>query len=168
MFHSPGQATGTIAGVQAGVQAGEQTALMPLPPAFDGFVEQSKRVSPTCPGQLRSQSLQRCVLAGLRGPIRGHGSFAPFANRPVSLRICPERIVVVAEGKVLCEHDRPIQRSHHLPARTICDWRHDPAVIQRKAPLSRFAGKPLPIVWQGMLACPGRGQRGRFAMVRLL
>jgi len=70
--------------------------------------------------------------AGLRGPIRGHGPFAPFANRPVSLRIYPERIVVVAEGKVLCEHDRLIQRSHHLPSRTIYDWRHCLAVIQRK------------------------------------
>jgi len=39
---------------------------------------------------------------------------------------------VVAEGKVLCEHDRLIQRSHHLPARTIYDWRHYLAVIQRK------------------------------------
>jgi len=40
--------------------------------------------------------------------------------------------VVVAEGKVLCEHDRLIQRSHHLPSRTIYDWRHYLAVIQRK------------------------------------
>lgn len=28
--------------------AEEQAALMPVPPAFDGFIEQSKRVSPTC------------------------------------------------------------------------------------------------------------------------
>lgn len=39
---------------------------------------------------------------------------------------------MVAEGKVLCEHDRLIQRSHHLPSRTIYDWRHYLAVIQRK------------------------------------
>jgi hypothetical protein len=26
-------------------------------------------------------------------------------------------------------------------------------------PLSRFAGKPLPVAWQGMPACPRRGQR---------
>lgn len=32
----------------------------------------------------------------------------------------------------MCEHDRLIQRSHHLPARTIYDWRHYLAVIQRK------------------------------------
>ena len=108
---------GAQPGTIAGVQAEEQTALMPLPPAFDGFVEQSKRVSPTC---LVSFDRNRYSVP------------ASFANRPVSLRIYPERIVVVVEGKVLCEHDRLIQRSHHLPARTIYDWRHYLAVIQRK------------------------------------
>ena len=57
---------------------------------------------------------------------------ASFANRPVSLRVCPERIVVAAEGQILCEHPRRIDRSHHLPPRTIYDWRHYLAVIQRK------------------------------------
>ena len=39
---------GSVADVWAAdVWAEEQAALMPLPPAFDGFVEQSKRVSPT-------------------------------------------------------------------------------------------------------------------------
>jgi hypothetical protein len=38
------RATGTI----ADVWAEEQAALMPLPVAFDGFIELSKRVSPTC------------------------------------------------------------------------------------------------------------------------
>jgi hypothetical protein len=50
----------------------------------------------------------------------------------VSLRIYPERIVIAAEGQVLCEHERIISRSHHLPGRTIYDWRHYLAVIQRK------------------------------------
>ena len=57
---------------------------------------------------------------------------ASFANRPVSLRVYPERIVVAAEGQILCEHPRRIDRSHHLPPRTIHDWRHYLAVIQRK------------------------------------
>jgi transposase len=39
---------GRLAGTVADVWAQEQPALMPVPPAFDGFVEQSKRVSPTC------------------------------------------------------------------------------------------------------------------------
>ena len=50
----------------------------------------------------------------------------------MSLRIYPERIVIAAEGQVLCEHVRIIERSHHLPGRTIYDWRHYLAVIQRK------------------------------------
>ena len=39
---------------------------------------------------------------------------------------------MAAEGKILCEHERLIQRGHHLPPRTIYDWRHYLAVIQRK------------------------------------
>ena len=57
---------------------------------------------------------------------------ASFANRPVSLRIYPERLVVAAEGQILCEHARLIQRSHDVPPRTIFDWRHYLAVVQRK------------------------------------
>ncbi|MGO7565193.1 hypothetical protein ACC754_39150, partial [Rhizobium johnstonii] len=57
---------------------------------------------------------------------------ASFANRHVSLRIYPERLVVAAEGKILCEHPSIIERSHDKPPRTIYDWRHYLAVIQRK------------------------------------
>jgi hypothetical protein len=57
---------------------------------------------------------------------------ASFANRPVSLRIYPDRIVIAAEGQILCEHKRIIERSHHLPGRTVYDWHHYLAVIQRK------------------------------------
>jgi hypothetical protein len=39
---------------------------------------------------------------------------------------------VAAEGNILCEHQRIIERSHQLPPRTIYDWRHYLAVIQRK------------------------------------
>jgi transposase len=108
---------GTVPGTVADVWAEEQAALMPLPPAFDGFVEQSKRVSPTC---LISFERNRYSVP------------ASFANRPVSLRVYPDRLVVAAEGQVLCEHARVIQRSHQLPPRTIYDWRHYLAVLQRK------------------------------------
>ena len=47
-------------------------------------------------------------------------------------RVYPDRLVVAAEGQVLCEHARVIQRSHQLPPRTIYDWRHYLAVLQRK------------------------------------
>jgi hypothetical protein len=98
---------------------------MPLPPAFDGFVEHTKRVSPTC---LISFERNRYSVP------------ASFANRPVSLRVYPDRLVVVlearlwrdaAEGQILCEHVRVIQRSHQIPPRTIYDWRHYLAVLQR-------------------------------------
>ena len=108
---------GTLPGTIADVWAEERTALMPLPPAFDGFIELSKRVSPTC---LISFERNRYSVP------------ASFANRPVSLRIYPDRLVVAAEGNILCEHSRVIQRNHKLPPRTIYDWRHYLAVLQRK------------------------------------
>jgi hypothetical protein len=109
-----GKQPGTI----ADVWAEEQAALMPLPVAFDGFIELSKRVSPTC---LISFERNRYSVP------------ASFANRPVSLRVYPGRLVVAAEGNILCEHVRVIQRSHKLPPQTIYDWRHYLAVVQRKS-----------------------------------
>jgi hypothetical protein len=108
---------GALPGTVAEVWQAEKPALMPTPPAFDGFVEQSKRVSPTC---LISFERNRYSVP------------ASFANRPVSLRVYPDRLVVAAEGRIVCEHVRVIQRSHKLPPRTIYDWRHYLAVIQRK------------------------------------
>ena len=110
-------AHGTLPGTIADVWAAEQRTLMPLPVAFDGFVEVSKRVSPTC---LISFERNRYSVP------------ASFANRPVSLRVYPDRLVVAAEGNILCEHVRLIQRSHKSPPRTIYDWRHYLAVVQRK------------------------------------
>lgn len=68
---------------------------MALPAMFDGFVEQSKRVSPTC---LITFERNRYSVP------------ASYANRPVSLRIYPERLVVAAEGNILCEHPRIVFR----------------------------------------------------------
>jgi transposase len=95
----------------------EAASLMPFSRPFDGFVEYSKRVSPTCLVHLERNR---------------YSVPASFANRPVSLRVYPERIVVVAEGQVLCEHKRLIDRSHDRQGRTVYDWRHYLAVIQRK------------------------------------
>jgi len=95
----------------------EVDGLMPVRRVFDGFVDETKRVSPTC---LVHFDRNRCSVP------------ASFANRPVSLRICPERIVVVAEGAVLCGHQRIIERSHHGQGRTVHDRRHCLAVVQRK------------------------------------
>ena len=108
---------GTLPGTIHDVWAEERAALMPLPSAFDGFIELSKRVSPTC---LISFERNRYSVP------------ASFANRPVSLRIYPDRLVVAAEGNLLCEHGRVFQRNHQVPPRTIYDWRHYLAVLQRK------------------------------------
>ena len=108
---------GTLPGTIHDVWAEERAALMPLPSAFDGFIELSKRVSPTC------------LISFERNRYSVHAS---FANRPVSLRIYPDRLVVAAEGNLLCEHGRVFQRNHQVPPRTIYDWRHYLAVLQRK------------------------------------
>jgi len=57
---------------------------------------------------------------------------ASFANRPVSLRVYPDRVVVAAEGLIICEYQRIIDRSHDRPGQTVYDWRHYLAVVQRK------------------------------------
>ena len=108
---------GVLPGTVADVLGNEITSLMRLGRPFDGFVEHSKRVSPTC---LVHFERNRYSVP------------ASFANRPVSMRVYPGRIVIAAEGQILCEHARIINRSHHLPGQTIYDWRHYLAVIQRK------------------------------------
>ncbi|AJR22773.1 hypothetical protein TZ53_02290 [Sphingobium sp. YBL2] len=51
---------------------------------------------------------------------------------PVSLRIYPDRFLVLADGQVLCEHQCIIDRSNDGPGHTVYDWRHYLAVVQRK------------------------------------
>ncbi|MFL5289061.1 MAG: IS21 family transposase [Rhodopila sp.] len=95
----------------------ESGYLMPLGRPFDGFVEYSKRVSPTC---LVHFDRNRYSVP------------ASFANHRVSVRLYPDRVVVVAEGHIIGEHPRVIELSHRGPGRTVYDWRHYLAVIQRK------------------------------------
>jgi hypothetical protein len=109
----PEQTTRTI----AEVWADEQTHLMRMPPLFDGFIEHTKRVSPTC------------LIAFERNR---YSVPAAFANRPVSVRVYADRIVVAAEGRVVAEHPRLIIRGHDRPGQTVYDWRHYLAVVQRK------------------------------------
>jgi hypothetical protein len=104
-------------GSVADVWADEAGSLMPAGRPFDGFVEYGKRVSPTCLVHLERNR---------------YSVPASFANRPVSLRVYPDHFLVVAEGQVVCEHRRVIARSHDGPGRTVYDWRHYLAVVQRK------------------------------------
>jgi len=114
-----------LPGSIADVWEAEKPMLMALPPAFDGFIEHSKRVSPTC---LITFERNRYSVP------------ASFANRRISLHVYPERLVVMleaclwhdAEGQTVCEHARIIERSHRKPGKVIYDWRHYLAVIQRK------------------------------------
>ena len=72
---------------------------MSLSRTFDGFVEYAKRVSPTC----------LILLDRNRYSVP-----ASFANRPVSVRVYPERIVVAAEGQIICK--RSLDRKRDLTA----------------------------------------------------
>ena len=108
---------GVLPGTVADVWTDEVANLMPTPRQFDGFVEHTKRVTPICLIHLERNR---------------YSVPASFANRPVSVRVYPTRIVVAAEGQILCEHERVINRSNDQPGRTIYDWRHYLAVIQRK------------------------------------
>ncbi|GAB7129791.1 IS21 family transposase [Silvimonas sp. JCM 19000] len=94
----------------------ERPHLMPVGQPFDGYVEHTKRVSPTC---LVNFERNRYSVP------------ASFANRPVSLHVYSDRLVFVAEGQTVAEHVRHIDRRHAL-GRTFYDWRHYLAVIQRK------------------------------------
>jgi transposase len=95
----------------------EQSKMMPVPAAFDGFIEYSKRVSSTC----------LITLEHNRYSVP-----ASFANRVISLRVYPERLVIVAEAQVVAEHVRVFNRDKSTPGQTIYDWRHYLSVAQRK------------------------------------
>lgn len=95
----------------------EQARMMAIPAAFDGFIEYSKRVSSTC---LITFEHNRYSVP------------ASFANRVISLRVYPERLVIVAEAQVVAEHVRAFNRDKSMPGQTIYDWRHYLSVAQRK------------------------------------
>jgi hypothetical protein len=94
--------------------------------AFDGFIEHSKRVSSTC---LITFEHNRYSVP------------ASFANRAVSLRVYPERLVIVAEARVVAEHVCVFNRDKSTPGQTIYEWRHYLSVAQRK-PVSLRNGAP--------------------------
>ena len=72
----PEQSTRTMI---AEVWADERDHLMKMPPPFDGFIEETKRVSPTC---LVAFDRNRYSVP------------ASFANRPVSLRAYADRVEI--------------------------------------------------------------------------
>ena len=94
----------------------ERVQLMPLPGPFDGFIAYAKRVTPTC---LVHFERNRYSVPGT------------YANRVVSVRAYADRVVVAAEGQLIAEHPRLINRRHDR-GHTIYDWRHYLSVVQRK------------------------------------
>jgi transposase len=137
---------GSQPGTVADVWREEAQHLMQLPRPFDGFVEYAKRVSPTCLIHLERNR---------------YSVPASFANRPVSVRVYPARVVVAAEGQIVCEHARAFARSHDRKGATVYDWRHYLAVIQHKPGALRngapFAELPpaFRALQQRMLKTPG-------------
>ena len=89
---------GKLPGTVADVWARESSVLMPMTRPFDGFVEHTKRVSPTC--LIHFERNRYSVPAS-------------YANRPVSLRVYADRLVVAAEGQIVCEHQRLIERTRN-------------------------------------------------------
>jgi hypothetical protein len=86
-------------------------------PSFDGFVEHTKRVSPTC------------LVHFERNRYSVPASFANRPGEPADLSR-PDRHRRRRAGPVRAW--RIITRAHHLPGQTVYDWRHYLAVIQRK------------------------------------
>jgi hypothetical protein len=81
---------------------------MAMPPPFDGFVEHTKRGSPTC----------LIVFDRNRYSVP-----AAFSSRAVSLRVYAERLVIVVEAQVIAEHVRVFSHDHNLPGKTVTSRR---------------------------------------------
>ncbi len=96
----------------ADVLQDERMHLLPVPKAFDGYVQQPVRVSPT--------SLVHFQRNRYSVPT-------PYAHRVVSLRIYPERLVLVADDVEIASHERSFERY-----RTFYDWQHYIPLISQK------------------------------------
>jgi transposase len=107
----------------------ERAQLMPMPTAFDGYVEKSAKVSSTCLVVVaRNRYSVPCELAGQR----------------VSTRLYPNRVEIATDQAIVASHARVTNEGH------ICyDWQHYIALVQRKPGALRngapFADMPAPL-----------------------
>ena len=92
--------------------AQEGSSLRVIAAAFDGYVEQMMRVSSTC--------LVRVDRNRYSVPAR-------FAGKAVSVRLCADRVRIVAEGQVIAEHGRWLGRDQ-----LICDPWHYLPILEKK------------------------------------
>ena len=90
----------------------ERAQLMPMPTPFDGYVELPARVSST---SLVSVARNRYSVP------------CAFAGQRVSVRLYPERVIVVADQQVIAEHPRAVDRDH-----VVYDWQHYLPLVERK------------------------------------
>jgi hypothetical protein len=90
----------------------ERDALMPMVPAFDGYVETVAPVSSTC-----LVSIER----------NKYSVPCDFANQKLSMRLYPERIEAHGEAGLVATHRRSFERGE-----VIYDWQHYIPLIERK------------------------------------
>ena len=119
----------------------ERAALMPMPVAFDGYVEKPARVSSTClVAVARNRYSVPCELAG----------------QMISTRIYPTEVVAVAGDMIVARHERL-----NSEGQTRYDWQHYVPLIQRKPGALRngapFADLPAPLqaLRRSLLRNPG-------------
>jgi hypothetical protein len=107
----------------------ERPHLMPMPAPFDGYVEVLARVSSTC-------------LITLH---RNHYSVpCEWAGQMVSVRLYPQRLVIIVGDEPVASHDRLDERGQ-----TRYDWQHYIPLLQRKPGALRngapFLDMPAPL-----------------------
>jgi len=119
----------------------ERTQMMPMPTAFDGYVEKQARVSSTCLVSVaRNRYSVPCEYVGQR----------------VSTRLYPSRVEVAIDGAIVASHERLSDEGH-----VNYDWQHYIELVQRKPGALRngapFADIPVPLqrLRQGLLRREG-------------
>ncbi|MGH8335420.1 MAG: IS21 family transposase, partial [Gammaproteobacteria bacterium] len=119
----------------------ERLTMMPMPAAFDGYVEKPARVSSTClVAVARNRYSVPCELVGQR----------------LSTRLYPGRVDVASAVAIVASHERLSDAG-----RVNYDWQHYIALIQRKPGALRngapFADLPAPLqsLRQGLLRRAG-------------
>ena len=119
----------------------ERLEMMPMPTAFDGYVEKPARVSSTC---LVSVARNRYSVP------------CELVNRQVSTRLYPNRVDIADADSVVASHERLADRGHIR-----YDWQHYIALVQRKPGALRngapFTDLPAPLqrLRQGLMRREG-------------
>ncbi len=107
----------------------ERTQMMPMPTAFDGYVEKPARVSST----------------GLVSVLRNRYSVpCEYVGQQVSTRLYPNRVEIAVGNAIVASHERLAASGH-----VAYDWQHYINLVQRKPGALRngapFADLPVPL-----------------------